>query len=87
MSGEMIPPNFRILNWLNQSAELKNTKKTPGSLGEAIDALESDHAFLLKGNVFTDDLIRGWIEWKRNKEIDPMRMRPVPYEFDLYYDS
>jgi glutamine synthetase len=66
--------------------ELASTRKTPGSLGEAIQALEQDHAFLLQGGVFTEDLVGGWIAWKRGQEIDPMRLRPVPYEFHLYYD-
>lgn len=66
--------------------ELAKTRKTPGSLEEAIDALEKDHEFLLKGGVFTEDLIDAWVRWKRQKEIDPMRLRPVPYEFHLYYD-
>jgi glutamine synthetase len=68
-------------------AELANTRKTPGSLEEAINALEQDHGFLTRGSVFTDDLIEGWIKWKREMEIGPMRLRPVPYEFDLYYDA
>jgi glutamine synthetase len=67
--------------------ELSDTRKTPGSLAEAIDALEADHEFLMKGGVFTEDLISTWIKWKRDMEIDPMRLRPVPYEFDLYYDA
>jgi len=67
--------------------ELADTPKTPGSLAEAVDALEADHEFLKKGDVFTEDLIKGWISWKREMEIDPMRLRPVPYEFDLYYDA
>ena len=66
--------------------ELANTRKTPGSLAEAVNALEQDHAFLTRGGVFTDDLVQGWINWKREMEIGPMRLRPVPYEFDLYYD-
>jgi len=59
---------------------------TPGSLEEAIYALEQDHRFLTQGGVFTDDLIDGWIIWKRDQEIVPMRLRPVPHEFHLYYD-
>ncbi|MDO9541780.1 MAG: type I glutamate--ammonia ligase [Kiritimatiellia bacterium] len=66
--------------------ELTSTRKTPGSLEEAINALEQDHGFLTQGGVFTDDLIDGWITWKRDQEIDPMRLRPVPHEFHLYYD-
>jgi glutamine synthetase len=62
-------------------------RTTPGSLAEAIDALEKDHAFLTQGGVFTDDLIRTWIDYKRDKELDPIRLRPHPYEFQLYYDN
>jgi glutamine synthetase len=61
-------------------------KQVPGSLPEALLALEKDHAFLLKGGVFTQDVLDTWIEMKRTKEIDPMRLRPHPYEFHLYYD-
>lgn len=68
------------------AAELESTRKTPGSLEEAIRALEQDHGFLTQGGVFTDDLVDGWITWKRDQEIDPMRLRPVPHEFHLYYD-
>ena len=49
-------------------------------------ALEDDHEFLLKGDVFTKDLIETWIEYKRKKENDPVRLRPHPYEYVLYYD-
>jgi glutamine synthetase len=61
-------------------------KNTPGSLTEVLDALEQDHAFLLEGGVFSEDLIRTWISYKRQKEVDPVRLRPHPYEFFLYYD-
>jgi glutamine synthetase len=67
--------------------ELAETPKTPGSLEEAVNALAKDHDFLLHGDVFTKDLIEAWITWKRDKELDPIRLRPVPYEFHLYYDS
>jgi glutamine synthetase len=67
--------------------ELASTAKTPGSLEEAIGALEKDHAFLLKGDVFTPDLIEAWITWKKEKELDEMHLRPHPYEFHLYYDA
>jgi glutamine synthetase len=66
--------------------ELAETNTTPGSLPEALEALEADHAFLLKGDVFTKDLIETWIEWKRTKEVDPIRLRPHPHEFELYYN-
>ena len=58
----------------------------PGSLAEALDALEADHEFLLKGGVFTEDLIETWIAYKRAEEVDPIRLRPHPWEFALYYD-
>lgn len=67
--------------------ELADTRKTPGSLEEAVAALQADHEFLLAGGVFTADLIEAWTAWKKEKEIDPIRLRPVPYEFHLYYDS
>jgi glutamine synthetase len=55
-------------------------------LAESLDALEADHEFLLRGGVFTEDLIRTWIDWKRENEIDVVRLRPHPAEFSLYYD-
>jgi glutamine synthetase len=60
--------------------------KTPASLDAALDALEKDHEFLLRGNVFTKDVIENWIKYKRLKEVDALRLRPHPYEFCLYYD-
>ncbi len=60
--------------------------KTPGSLREALDALEQDHEFLLKGDVFTEDVIATWIEYKRENEAMALDLRPHPYEFALYYD-
>lgn len=67
--------------------EKRRIKNTPGSLGEVLDALEQDHDFLLKGDVFTPDLIETWISYKRDKEVKPMALRPHPYEFFLYYDA
>jgi glutamine synthetase len=66
--------------------ELAKVPTAPGSLDEALKALENDHAFLLKGDVFTRDLLETWISWKRKKEIDEVRLRPHPYEYMLYYD-
>ncbi len=66
--------------------EAKKIKQVPGSLGDVLDALEADHEFLLKGDVFTPDLLKAYISYKRQTELDPMRMRPHPYEFTLYYD-
>jgi glutamine synthetase len=68
-------------------AELAKYRHTPGSLSEAIDALEADNEFLQAGDVFTEDLVRTWIDWKRTEETDPLALRPHPYEFYLYYDS
>jgi len=64
----------------------KSVPKTPGSLEEALQALEEDHEFLLKGDVFTEDVIETWIEYKIKKEADAVRLRPHPYEFLLYGD-
>lgn len=66
--------------------ELANVPTMPGSLEEALSHLEEDHDYLLKGNVFTKDAIETWIDYKRKKEVDAMRLRPHPYEFFLYYD-
>jgi glutamine synthetase len=66
--------------------EAAKIKKMPGSLDESLRHLEKDHAFLLKGNVFTQDVIDTWLSYKRDKEIDTVRLRPHPYEFFLYYD-
>jgi glutamine synthetase len=67
--------------------ELSSIPQMPASLGEAIDALEKDHEFLLKGDVFTEDVISSWIEWKRNEEITAVNSRPHPHEFFLYFDA
>ena len=61
-------------------------QNTPGTLEEVLGALEQDHKFLLEGGVFTEDLVRTWIAYKRQKEVDPIKLRPHPYEFFLYYD-
>jgi glutamine synthetase len=66
--------------------ELKDVPTVPASLDAALDHLEKDYEFLLKGDVFTKDLLEEWISMKRLKEADPVRMRPTPYEFFLYYD-
>jgi glutamine synthetase len=66
--------------------ELKHVPAMPGSLDQSLLNLEADHDFLLKGDVFTEDMIRLWIDYKREREVNPMRLRPHPYEFSLYYD-
>jgi glutamine synthetase len=67
--------------------ELARIQHVPGSLDEALDALEADHEFLLKGGVFTKDLIDTWVRHKRREEADEVRLRPHPWEFALYYDA
>jgi glutamine synthetase len=66
--------------------ELSEIPALPASLSEALDALEEDHEFLLKGDVFTDDVIETWIDYKRENEVKPVEMAPNPVEFSLYYD-
>lgn len=66
--------------------ELAEVPSLPGSLDAALAALEVDHGFLLKGDVFTEPMIQRWIDYKREKEINPIRMRPHPMEYTLYYD-
>ncbi len=66
--------------------EAAKIQSAPGSLAEVLDALETDHEFLLKGDVFTPDLIETWIEYKRERELEAINLRPHPYEFHLYYD-
>ncbi|MGW9551725.1 type I glutamate--ammonia ligase [Citricoccus zhacaiensis] len=65
--------------------EAATIQKAPASLEEALRALEEDHEFLLAGDVFTEDLIQAWVEYKRENEILPLSIRPNPYEFELYY--
>jgi glutamine synthetase len=65
---------------------LQDVPSAPGSLEEALHALEQDHDFLLKGGVFTEDVIGSWIDYKMSKEVKAMALRPHPYEFHLYYD-
>jgi glutamine synthetase len=69
-----------------ESVDYLRIKKIPSSLGEVLDALEKDHLFLLKENVFTADLINTWIDYKRKNELEPVSLRPHPFEFCLYYD-
>ncbi len=66
--------------------ELKKVPSLPGSLEEALNALEKDHDFLLKGDVFSEDLVETWISYKMKNEVQAINTRPHPYEFALYYD-
>ena len=79
---EHFPPAFDR----GMAEEAAEIKQLPGSLEEVLDALEVDHSFLLKGDVFTPDLIRTWIDYKRKNEVDAIRLRPHPWEFALYFD-
>lgn len=67
-------------------AEYEDIEKLPTSLEAALDALKDDHEFLLEGDVFTEDLIEAWIDYKETQEVAPMRVHPHPYEFELYYN-
>jgi glutamine synthetase len=80
--GEAVSENIYQM----ERGKASRIKKLPGSLSEAIAALESDHDYLLQGGVFTKDVIDTWAEYKKAKEIDPIRLRPHPYEFHLYHD-
>jgi glutamine synthetase len=80
--GEPLDKNTYELS----EGEQKNIKTVPSSLEESLNALENDHEYLLKGKVFTQDVIDVWLEYKRTREIDAVRLRPHPYEFYLYFD-
>jgi glutamine synthetase len=67
--------------------QLAELPKTPGTLDEALSALERDSEFLLKGDVFTPDVLETWIRHKRDHELAELRQRPHPYEFCLYFDA
>ncbi|MEJ7617407.1 MAG: hypothetical protein WKF30_10710 [Pyrinomonadaceae bacterium] len=66
--------------------QLEKVPSLPGSLDESLKALENDQEFLFKGDVFTPLLIERWISYKREREIQPLRMRPHPLEFSMYFD-
>jgi glutamine synthetase len=66
--------------------ELANIPQLPASLDKALEALEADNEYLQAGGVFPADLIETWINYKRTQEIDPIRLRPHPHEFEMYYD-
>jgi glutamine synthetase len=67
-------------------AGVADVPQVPGSLAGVLDALEQDHDFLLRGDVFSKDLIDTWIAYKRETEVDALRLRPHPYEYMMYYD-
>lgn len=87
IQNKIVPPDPIDKDLYDLEPEEKaHVKSTPGSLEEVLNSLERDHEFLLKGDVFTNDVIETWIEYKRTKEVDAIRLRPHPYEFSLYYD-
>ncbi len=69
------------------ASEAARIATVPASLDEALRELEKDHAYLMKGDVFTQDVIDMWLSYKRDTEVDPVRLRPHPYEFSLYFDA
>jgi len=87
IQNKIVPPDPIDKDLYDLEPEEKaHVKSTPGSLEEVLNSLERDHEFLLKGDVFTKDVIETWIDYKRTKEVDAIRLRPHPYEFSLYYD-
>lgn len=87
MERKLVPPAPLDKDIYEMSdRERKKIKQMPGSLEGALDALEKDHDFLLKGGVFTKDMIEVWIAEKRKRDVDQVRLRPHPHEFFLYYD-
>ena len=87
IQNKIMPPEPIDKNLYDLGPEERSgVAQTPGSLPEALDALEADNEFLLKGDVFTKDVIDNWIEYKRIEEVDAIRLRPHPHEFTLYYD-
>ncbi len=87
VQNKIVPPDPMDKDLYDLPPEdMARVQSTPGSLEEVLKALEEDHEFLLKGDVFTPDVIETWIAYKRSREVDPMRLRPHPYEFALYFD-
>jgi len=87
IQNKIMPPAPMDKDLYDLPAEdLAKVAKAPGSLEEVLDALEKDHDYLLKGDVFTRDVIDVWLEYKRKKELDAIRLRPHPWEFALYFD-
>jgi glutamine synthetase len=80
--GEPLDKNIYALS----PEELEDIPSMPGSLEEALAELHADHEFLLKGDVFTDDAIEQWIGYKQENEVETVRVRPHPHEFELYFD-
>ncbi len=87
IQNKILPPDPMDKDLYDLEPEdMAKVASLPGSLEQVLDALETDHDFLLKGDVFTPDVIQTWIDYKRTHEVDAMRLRPHPYEFALYFD-
>ncbi len=87
IENKIEPPEPMDLDFYELGAEeAAKIQSAPGSLDAVLDALEADHDFLLKGDVFTADFLETYVDYKRTEEVDPIRLRPHPYEFSLYFD-
>lgn len=87
IQNKITPPNPIDKDLYDLAPEdMANVKSPPGSLEEVLNALEADCEFLLKGDVFTKDVIDTWLNYKRSEEVDAVRLRPHPYEFAMYFD-
>jgi glutamine synthetase len=87
IQNKIEPPEPMDLDFYELGAEeAAKINSTPGSLDAVLNALEADHDYLMKGDVFTGDFLETYIDYKRAEEVDPIRLRPHPYEFFLYYD-
>lgn len=87
IQNKIVPPDPMDKDLYDlEPEEMAKVQSTPGSLEEVLSALEKDHDYLLKGDVFTKDVIDTWLEYKRSREVDAIRLRPHPYEFALYFD-
>ncbi len=87
IQNKIVPPDPIDKDLYDLEPEEKaNVKSTPGSLEEVLNSLEADHEFLLKGDVFTKDVIEAWLDYKWRNEVDAIRLRPHPHEFAMYFD-
>ncbi len=81
VAGSSLTPT----SWSRESSPVES-KRLPGSLDDALKALEADHDFLLEGDVFSEELLQQWVDYKREMEYYAVRNRPHPYEVTLYFD-
>jgi glutamine synthetase len=78
------PFDANVFSWTDE--QRSKIKPLPASLNEALSALEADHAFLLEGGVFSEEMLQQWVDYKRHSEYFAVRNRPHPYEMSLYFD-